>query len=91
MLMIMNTNDILILTYLLYSRNPRVPCDSLPSMDLTHWSDRGSNCMINNRIVATGKTVHISPCVTCVCTKEGVSVTLFLYIFFSSLSSSSCN
>lgn len=58
----------------IYCRNPRVPCDSLPTMDLTHWSDRGSKCMINKRLVDTGKTVNISPCVTCVCTKEGVSI-----------------
>ncbi|KAI1303198.1 Peroxidasin -like protein [Halotydeus destructor] len=51
--------------------NPRVPCKSLPAMDLSHWSDRGSRCTINGKLVDAGKAERISPCVTCVCTKEG--------------------
>lgn len=54
-------------------RNPRVPCNSLPAMDFSHWADRGSKCNLNNKLIEAGKTERISPCVMCVCTKEGVS------------------
>lgn len=53
------------------NRNPRIPCDSLPSLDLNHWRDRGTKCMINKKLIEFGRSENISPCVTCVCTKEG--------------------
>jgi hypothetical protein len=51
--------------------NPRVPCKSLPTIDFSHWRDRGSRCVINSKLIDAGKSEQISPCVMCICTKEG--------------------
>ncbi|CAH1398172.1 unnamed protein product [Nezara viridula] len=51
--------------------NPRVKCKTIPQIDLTHWKERAS-CFIENVSIDTGRTINISPCVSCTCTKEGV-------------------
>ncbi|CAH1398171.1 unnamed protein product [Nezara viridula] len=50
--------------------NPRVKCKTIPQIDLTHWKERAS-CFIENVSIDTGRTINISPCVSCTCTKEG--------------------
>jgi len=50
--------------------NPRVPCSSIPSVDLTAWKDRAA-CAVGNTAIDIGATQHTSPCTTCTCTKEG--------------------
>ncbi|RZF47556.1 hypothetical protein LSTR_LSTR009092 [Laodelphax striatellus] len=50
--------------------NPRVPCSSIPSLDLSAWKDRAS-CSVGSVTIDIGATEHVSPCVTCTCTKEG--------------------
>ena len=52
--------------------NPRIPCKSLPTPDLTYWRERSSYCTINNKMINLGRSEHISPCIMCTCTKEGV-------------------
>ncbi|XP_054715544.1 uncharacterized protein LOC129225022 [Uloborus diversus] len=56
--------------------NPRMPCKSLPSLDLNHWRDKPS-CELENddgrkMSILQGHSHRISPCVTCSCTKEGM-------------------
>ncbi|CAG2162961.1 unnamed protein product [Oppiella nova] len=51
--------------------NPRIPCSSMPSIDLTQWRERGNSCVVNNRVLAIGRADRISPCVNCICTFEG--------------------
>jgi len=50
--------------------NPRVPCKSLPSVDLELWKERVS-CTVGATNIEVGKADRISPCVMCTCTKEG--------------------
>ncbi|XP_075217867.1 peroxidase-like protein 3 [Lycorma delicatula] len=50
--------------------NPRVPCSAIPNIDLTLWRDRAS-CAVGTNTIDMGATEHISPCITCTCTKEG--------------------
>lgn len=52
-------------------RNPRVPCKSLPSIDLELWKERVS-CTVGSTNIEIGKADRISPCVMCTCTREGV-------------------
>lgn len=76
-----------------------MPCKSLPTIDFSHWAERGSRCNINNKLIEAGKTEQISPCVSCVCTKEGVRTctgvsvmwSLLTFIFFPSFSQPICN
>ncbi|XP_054167292.1 peroxidasin homolog pxn-1-like [Oppia nitens] len=51
--------------------NPRLPCESMPNIDLIHWRERGNSCIVNNRVLAIGRSDRLSPCVNCVCTFEG--------------------
>ena len=55
-----------------FGRNPRVPCKSLPSVDLELWKERVS-CTVGATNIEVGKADRISPCVMCTCTKEGVT------------------
>lgn len=55
-------------------RNPRVPCHSLPHIDLNAWRDSPEGCQIAGNSVSVGQTVSPSPCTSCICTPEGVSI-----------------
>ncbi|KAJ8969968.1 hypothetical protein NQ317_008531 [Molorchus minor] len=53
--------------------NPRVPCQSMPTINFNAWKDAGSSdgCIIGNRQVRVGESALPSPCTSCVCTAEG--------------------
>ncbi|RWS25731.1 peroxidasin-like protein [Leptotrombidium deliense] len=52
--------------------NPRSLCHNLPSIDLNAWKEITSTCEIStSNHVEVGKSMRKSPCVMCVCTKEG--------------------
>nr|CAD7197864.1 unnamed protein product [Timema douglasi] len=51
--------------------NPRVPCRSLPEIDLTAWRETSQGCQIGGRSVAVGGSGFPTPCTSCVCTAEG--------------------
>lgn len=54
--------------------NPRVPCQSLPHIDLNAWREStGQGCIIGERQVAVGESAFPTPCTSCICTNEGVS------------------
>lgn len=62
--------------------NPRVPCRSLPLMDLTPWKDQDTTCVVLGKNIAIGASSLVSPCTSCTCTAEGVNNTFhFLLIF----------
>ncbi|CAG0880270.1 unnamed protein product [Cyprideis torosa] len=50
--------------------NPRVPCTTLPGIDLGHWKEF-TTCSIGDVRIGVGQADRISPCVMCTCTKEG--------------------
>ncbi|KAJ4441125.1 hypothetical protein ANN_10975 [Periplaneta americana] len=52
--------------------NPRVPCHSLPHIDLTAWRETPQGCQIGGRSVAVGDSGFPTPCTSCICTVEGV-------------------
>ncbi|WKX97888.1 hypothetical protein Q1695_013522 [Nippostrongylus brasiliensis] len=52
--------------------NAQVPCDDIPQLDLSHWKDR-KHCEMNGRTIQMGTSLHVTPCVTCTCTYEGVA------------------
>ena len=56
------------------NRNPRVPCRSLPDIDLSHWREEVTQCRVNGLDISLGSSRKISPCTSCTCTKEGVSI-----------------
>ncbi|CAH1116127.1 unnamed protein product [Phaedon cochleariae] len=53
--------------------NPRVPCHSLPSINLNAWQEsaHGRGCIIGDKQVGVGESAFPSPCTSCVCTAEG--------------------
>lgn len=51
--------------------NPRLPCHSLPSIDLNAWRETHQGCNIGGRSVAVGESSLPSPCTSCICTEEG--------------------
>lgn len=53
--------------------NPRVPCRSLPPLDLTPWREQDSTCVVLGKSIALGASSLVSPCTSCTCTAEGVS------------------
>lgn len=57
--------------------NPRVPCRSLPPLDLTPWRDQDATCVVLGKTIALGASSLVSPCTSCTCTAEGVS---FLFV-----------
>lgn len=65
-------NDCHILLFL-FLRNPRVPCHSIPDIDLNAWKENNQGCNINGRQVAVGSTAVPTPCTSCVCTAQGVT------------------
>lgn len=55
--------------------NPRISCQSLPQIDLSAWRESTSQgCVISDRHVGLGDSAFPTPCTSCVCTAEGVSV-----------------
>ena len=70
MLILMHTHPVCI--FFLYSSNPRVPCHSLPYLDLSHWREKVTQCRVNGLDIELGSSKKISPCTSCTCTKEGV-------------------
>lgn len=54
--------------------NPRVPCGSMPHMDFSAWRETRHGCQIGGRNVAVGESGFPTPCTSCVCTAEGVSL-----------------
>lgn len=61
--------------------NPRVPCGSMPQMDLTAWRETRHGCQIGGRNVALGESGFPTPCTSCVCTAEGVRIRLLFRPF----------
>lgn len=51
--------------------NPRVPCSSMPQLDLSAWRETRHGCQIGGRNVALGESGFPTPCTSCVCTAEG--------------------
>lgn len=51
--------------------NPRVPCSSMPQIDLSAWRENVQGCQIGNRHVRVGESAFPSPCTSCVCSNEG--------------------
>ncbi|XP_054289704.1 uncharacterized protein LOC129004994 [Macrosteles quadrilineatus] len=52
--------------------NPRVPCQSLPTIDVNAWRENAAQgCQIAGRTVPVGDTALPTPCTSCVCTAEG--------------------
>ncbi|XP_037959455.1 myeloperoxidase-like [Teleopsis dalmanni] len=51
--------------------NPRVPCQSMPQIDLSAWRENVQGCQIGNRHVRVGESAFPSPCTSCVCSNEG--------------------
>lgn len=54
--------------------NPRVPCHSMPHLDFSAWRETRHGCQIGGRNVAVGESGFPTPCTSCVCTAEGVSI-----------------
>lgn len=54
--------------------NPRVPCSSMPHMDFSAWRETRHGCQIGGRNVAIGESGFPTPCTSCICTAEGVSI-----------------
>lgn len=57
--------------------NPRVPCRSLPAINLNAWREnagQGHNCIIGDKQVTVGESAFPSPCTSCICTAEGVGI-----------------
>ncbi|CAG7820997.1 unnamed protein product [Allacma fusca] len=51
--------------------NPRVPCTTLPKVNLDAWTDRSDHCQMGGKNITVASSERISPCVMCTCTKEG--------------------
>ncbi|CAH1390605.1 unnamed protein product [Nezara viridula] len=52
--------------------NPRVKCNSLPTIDLNAWRETAqTGCQIAGRTVAVGESYIPTPCTSCICTPEG--------------------
>ncbi|KAL1488622.1 hypothetical protein ABEB36_014425 [Hypothenemus hampei] len=54
--------------------NPRVPCNSMPSIDFNAWRENSQDqggCVIGNRQVQIGENAFPSPCTSCICTAQG--------------------
>ncbi|GLG94269.1 Chorion peroxidase [Gryllus bimaculatus] len=51
--------------------NPRVPCHSIPHIDLNAWRETPQGCQIGGRSVPVGESSFPSPCTSCICSTEG--------------------
>lgn len=59
--------------------NPRVSCQSLPQIDLSAWRESTSQgCIISDRHIGLGESAFPTPCTSCVCTADGVSLRFIL-------------
>lgn len=55
-------------------RNPRVPCHSMPQIDLSAWRENVvQGCTIGGKHTGVGESAFPSPCTSCICTNDGVS------------------
>lgn len=48
----------------------------MPQIDLSAWRENVQGCQIGNRHVRVGESAFPSPCTSCVCSTEGVSLKL---------------
>ncbi|CRK94120.1 CLUMA_CG007643, isoform A [Clunio marinus] len=52
--------------------NPRVPCHSMPHIDLSAWRENVvQGCTIGGKHVSVGESAFPSPCTSCICTNDG--------------------
>lgn len=59
----------------LFFRNPRVPCHTMPQIDLSAWRENNvQGCQIAGRQLSIGESAFPTPCTSCICTNEGVSL-----------------
>lgn len=65
--------------------NPRLPCRSLIDMNLEKWREIQNACPSTDgrRPLVLGRHRRTTPCVSCVCTAEGVSFSMFSNIFIN--------
>lgn len=54
-------------------------CKMIPQINLSHWKERAS-CQVDKINIDVGRTIHVTPCVSCTCTKEGVRFHLNIYL-----------
>ena len=50
--------------------NERVPCRSLPQINLQLWKDEAHKCKVDGIDIPLGASRRISPCTSCTCTRE---------------------
>ena len=50
--------------------NERVPCRSLPQINLNLWKDEAHKCKVDGIDIPLGASRRISPCTSCTCTRE---------------------
>lgn len=78
--------------------NPRMPCDKFAALNLEAWREAPAapsqvlvrRCNIGGREVDVGQSGLPSPCVSCVCTPEGVSAKHYLNYVIVSWSKNAC-
>ncbi|CAJ0608318.1 unnamed protein product [Cylicocyclus nassatus] len=52
--------------------NAQLPCSDIPQLDLTQWRDR-KHCEMNGKNIPLGESTHVTPCITCTCTHDGIA------------------
>lgn len=57
-----------------FDRNPRVPCQSLPRPNLKAWQESQNGCHFRGRFFSVGESYLPTPCTSCICTTQGVSL-----------------
>jgi len=50
--------------------NERVPCRTLPELNLQLWKDEAHKCKVDGIDIPLGASRRISPCTSCTCTRE---------------------
>ncbi|KAL0279058.1 UNVERIFIED_CONTAM: hypothetical protein PYX00_000696 [Menopon gallinae] len=51
--------------------NPRVPCQSIPDINLNAWKENKQGCHIHGHHISVGGTAVPTPCSSCACTAQG--------------------
>ncbi|KAK6624368.1 hypothetical protein RUM44_011227 [Polyplax serrata] len=51
--------------------NPKVPCHSIPDVNLGAWRDVVHGCVVNGRKISVGSSTVSTPCTSCTCTPQG--------------------